>query len=319
MIGARPTLLIILALVAGLTLSGCSEPEQPPLRLGTVVWPGYEPLYLARTTNELPESLTRLIEYPSASEVIRALRNRSLEAAALTLDEVLTVAGEHTPLKVILVMDISAGGDVILAHPDIAGMADLHGKRIGVESSALGAFMLTRALQSHGLTLDDVLVKHMDVNAQESAFHAAEIDAMVTYEPMRTRLLQAGARELFSSREIPGEIVDVLVVHQSVLDDRADELKRLVDIWFDSLDYLEQQPEEAARIIAQRLKITPEQVRASYDGLVLPSRVENQQLLGGPQPVLRTTIQRLNQVLVDARLLTHPASGSDLIDGSLVK
>ena len=40
---------------------------------------------------------------------------------------------------------------------------------------------------------------------------------MVTYEPVRTKLKSAGARQIFDSSLIPGEIVDVLVVRTSYL------------------------------------------------------------------------------------------------------
>lgn len=59
-----------------------------PLRIGTLVWPGYEPLYLARERGYLDPKSVRLVEYPSNSEVTRAFRNRAIEAAALTFDEV---------------------------------------------------------------------------------------------------------------------------------------------------------------------------------------------------------------------------------------
>lgn len=313
----RRIILVWLVVSTSWVLSGCAEPEHPPLRVGTVVWPGYEPLYLARANGDLPESAVRLIEYPSASEVIRALRNRSLEGAALTLDEVLMVVSEDTPLKVVLVMDISHGGDVLLAHPSVRSMGDLRGKRVGVESTALGAFMLTRALQTHGLDVSDIDVRNMDVNAHENAYLLGEVDAIVTFEPARTRLLNAGAQELFTSRDIPGEIVDVLVVHEAVLEHRLADLRQLADTWFRAVDILRQRPDDAATVMSRRLRISPREVLASYDGLVLPTRTENQLLLGGPQPALRDTVLRLNQVLVDAGLLDRPVSGTDLIDGAV--
>ncbi len=56
------------------------------INIGTNVWPGYELLYLARELNLLPQKV-RLIEYNNTSEVMRAFRNRTIQGAALTLDE----------------------------------------------------------------------------------------------------------------------------------------------------------------------------------------------------------------------------------------
>lgn len=314
----RPVLLsLVLAFAAVVT--GCGDADVAPVRVGTVVWPGYEPLYLARERGTLPASQVDLVEYPSASEVIRALRNRSLEAAGLTLDEVLVLLADRVPLKVILVMDISNGGDVVMAAPGIERMQDLAGKRIGVESNALGAYMVTRALQVSGVSLRDVVIKHLDVNSHERAYLSGEVDAVVTFEPVRTRLANAGAREIFSSKQLPGEIVDVLVVHEDVYAQRPQVFAELVDTWFETLDYLSAQPEAAATVIGKRLKISPQEVLASYDGLTLPSREDNRRLLAGPTPELIGTVQKLGQVLLDNELIRRPVSAQDLLSGASVR
>lgn len=301
-----------------LQLAGCTQTTPPPLRLGTAVWPGYEPLYLARAQGDLPESQIRLIEYPSATEVIRALRNHTLEAAALTLDEVLSVLDQGFPLTVVLITDISTGGDVILARPDIADMQGLRGKHIAVEGTALGAFMLTRALQLNDMTLDDVIVEQMDSNAQERAYRAGQVDAVVAFEPLRTRLLKDGARELFSSREIPDEIVDVIAVHRDLLETRRDELRTLADAWFAAVHHLRQQPDQAAGTMAARLKISPAEVLRSYQGLRLPDRAENRRLLGGDTPALAPTVQTLGSFLLHHRLVQRPVVARGLLSDSIV-
>ncbi|MGB5468727.1 MAG: nitrate/sulfonate/bicarbonate ABC transporter, partial [Sedimenticolaceae bacterium] len=77
----------LLLAVAALLLPAIGQAAQP-LRIGTNVWPGYEPLYLAAERENWKSKLDiRMVEYPSATEVIRAFRNRALEGAALTLDE----------------------------------------------------------------------------------------------------------------------------------------------------------------------------------------------------------------------------------------
>jgi NitT/TauT family transport system substrate-binding protein len=287
-----------------------------PLRLGTNVWPGYEPLYLAAQRENWRQRLQlRLVEYPSATEVIRAFRNRALEAAALTLDEVLVLQEAGLPLKVITVLDISAGGDVILAKPEIAEFAQLRGRRIGVEGGALGAYVLTRALELNQMNIDQVQVVNLDVSAHEGAYLTGEIDAAVTFEPVRTRLLAAGARELFSSRQIPGEIVDVLVVHEEVLARDRARFAELVAGWFRALAYMAAEPAAAAEFTAQRLKVSPQEVLASYQGLDLPGAAANARLLGGElQPVL----QRLQQTMLRKELLLQVGDTRQLLDAGLL-
>jgi NitT/TauT family transport system substrate-binding protein len=303
-------LLLALAGVAG------SAQAQQLLRLGTNVWPGYEPLYIAADREDWERNIrVRLVEYPSASEVLRAFRNKALEAAALTLDEVLALRDTGLPLKVVAVLDISAGGDVILGKPDLEDFEDLRGRRIGVESGALGAYVITRALELNRMTLADVKVGHGAVSAQEAAYLADQVDAVVTFEPVKTRLLAAGARELFSSREIPGEIVDVLVVHEESTRREPEQIRALIASWFRTLDYRARHPVEAAEFTARRLKISPQEVLESYQGLHLPDEAENRRLLGGG---LKKTLLRLQETLLREGLVSTDAPADGLLEPGLL-
>jgi NitT/TauT family transport system substrate-binding protein len=301
----------VLAVCVLLAATSSPAHARQVLRIGTNIWPGYEPLYLAAERGAWRSRFNvRLVEYPSATEVLRAFRNRALEAAALTLDEVLALQGAELPIKVVAVLDISAGGDVILARPAITDFHALAGRRIGVESGALGAYVISRALEIHGMSLADVEIVTMDVSAHENAYQGDLVDAVVTFEPVRTRLLAEGAREVFSSNQIPGEIVDVLVVHEAVLEREGDTVRQLVKGWFQTLDYMKSEPEAAARFTAHRLRITPEEVVSSYDGLYLPGAAENVALLSG---ALTPTLQRLHRVLLQQQILLAPVDYEGLI------
>jgi NitT/TauT family transport system substrate-binding protein len=292
----------------GLLIAGCAQP-QTPIRLGTNVWPGYEPLYLAQEIGQLDSRKVRLIGYPSASEVIRAFRNRSLEAASLTLDEALLLLDKGLPIKIILVHDISHGADVILARPHIEEVSGLRGRDIAVESSALGAYVISRALEKNNLSVDAVRIRHLDVNQHEAAYHSGEVDAVVTFEPFNTRLKELGAQEIFTSREIPGEIIDVLVVHEDIHETRLDDLKHLTRSWFSALEYIDAEPQKAATIMSKRLKISNEDVLASYQGMKLPTYDQNIAMLNDGLSALH----RLAAIMSEHELVTNDLELEELL------
>ncbi|MCW9015004.1 MAG: ABC transporter substrate-binding protein [Gammaproteobacteria bacterium] len=140
-------------LVMSLIACDPAPENRTALRIGTNVWPGYEPLYLARHLGYLEGQNIRLVEYSSASQVIRSYRNDLIDAAAMTLDEALLLLDQGYHPKVVLVMDVSDGADVIIGKPDIREFKDLINKKVGVENTALGAFFLARALEKHGMTV----------------------------------------------------------------------------------------------------------------------------------------------------------------------
>jgi NitT/TauT family transport system substrate-binding protein len=311
----KPPIITLLPLLIALLVPLPGEAAQL-LRIGTNSWLGYEPLYLAAEHEHWRTDLdVRLVEYPSATEVIRAFRNRTLEAAALTLDEVLTLREAGIPLKVVAVLDVSAGADVILAKPDITTFSDLKGRRVGVESSALGAFVLTRALALNQMGLADIEIVHLDVSTHLRAFETGAVDAVVTFEPVRTKLLNGGAREVFSSRQIPGEVVDVLVVHADTLAREHARFRELLAGWFRALDYLHHERAAAAAFIARRLKITPQEVIESYQELELPDAAQNRRLLSEDLP---KTLQRLQDTLVSTGLLRQVQDTGDLLEDRLL-
>ena len=315
---------IILGMIILVYEGNCNESTQTsrnqgPLLLGTNVWPGYEPFYLARARGYYQPQDIRLVEYSTATRVIKAFRNSAIHAAALTLDEILLLHEREVEVKIILICDISQGGDAILARPGFPTLKKLKGRRIGVEHTALGAYVLTRAMQLSGMFKKDVKIIPLEVDEHESAYLKGEVDAVVTFEPVKSRLLDAGARLIFDSRQISGEIVDALIVSPEVLRDRRPQLKKLLSGWFRTLRYMNENPKAAAKMSVGRLRLSPEAILKSYEGLKLPNLSENQKLLLGERPPLLDSMRHLIQVMESEALLsktTHPRS---LLDSSQLK
>jgi NitT/TauT family transport system substrate-binding protein len=238
----------VLAWVAvALLLSSCAREPETALRIGTNVWIGSEPLYLARELGRLNPATVQLVEYPSASEVLRAFRNQAIDGMVISLDELFGLAVDGLEPRIILVVDVSHGADVVVGRRGMRSMRDLKGRSVAVESGALGAFVLSRALALNGMQASDVKVVHLESNEQPSAFEQGQVDGAVTFDPYRTQFLRAGATTLFDSTRIPGEIVDLLAVRASVVEGRPKAMAALLTGWFDAIDYMNREPKDAAQ------------------------------------------------------------------------
>ena len=174
------------------------EPETA-LRIGTNVWIGSEPLYLARELGHLDPAAVQLVEYPSASEVLRAFRNQAIDGMVISLDELFGLAADGLQPRIILVVDVSHGADVVVGRRGMKTMRDLKGKSVAVESGALGAFVLSRALALNGMQASDVNVVHLESNEQPSAFEKGQVDGAVTFDPYRAQFLQGRRRRRCST------------------------------------------------------------------------------------------------------------------------
>lgn len=289
------------------------------MRIGTNVWVGYEPLYLARELNYLDKVDAKLVEFTSTSEVMRAFQNGTIDAAGVTLDEALQLLSIGADIKIVLVMDVSHGADVILAQPGLKSMQELKNRRVGYESTATGAYMLSRALQLANMKPADINTVSLELAGHESAFISKKVDAVVTFDPVKTKLLAAGAVKVFDSSQIPGEIVDVLVVRGEAAKNRPEQLRQILKSWFRALGYMRENQALAAKTMAVREGISAEAFLASLDGLRFPSFDENNRMLAGDAPSLFATAQSLAATMATAGLIHQIPAATTVLDGRYLK
>jgi NitT/TauT family transport system substrate-binding protein len=306
-----------LLLLFGWLLTSCREPA-PPLRVGCNVWTGYEPLHLAAAHGYFSGHAIQVIEFPSAADVIRAYRNGALEVAAVTADEALQIAETDPAQRIFLVCDFSRGGDAIVARQEFPDLKSLRGRRIGVEPNALGAYVLARALQGAGMSAGDVTVVPVGLEAHEEAFARGQVDAVVTFDPRGSRLLAGGARSVFDSSQIPGEIVDLLLTRPETLQRHRAELRTLVGGWFKALDELSARRAETIGQMARRQGQSAELFTQSLQGLELPDRAANRRLLGSSTNSLAAALRRLARVMDEQKLIGPVPDPAALLDDSLV-
>lgn len=302
LLGAPLSLTSVLGASGGLI--GCQRPIAP-VRVASNVWVGYETLFLARELGYLSEPALRLVEYPSSSDSMMALANREVSLATLTLDEFLLAREGGLDARAILVFDESNGGDAVLARADVQGLAGLKGRRIGVESTAVGALMLAKLLEAANLKLSDVVKVDVTVDQHVAVFDQGKVDAVVTFEPLAEQLRERGAQTLLDSSQFPGLILDLLVLHGQASDDSFGVVRDLVAAHFRALAYLAANPHDAARLMGPRLQLAPQAVLDAFKGVRMPDLSSNRVWLAGSPPRLVGTADVVGDILLRAKLLKH--------------
>lgn len=307
-----------LSLLSALALAACSPAPREPIRLGVLVFPPYELFYLAAESGLLPRETARLVSYRSPAEIARAYESNVIDAMTATLEYGLALHRGNDRHRVVLILDVSHGADALIARPPLAALADLPGRRVGAESGELGSYVLQRALDRAGLRSEQIEVVPIDVADQEEAYLAGRVDALVTYDPVRTRLVAGGARELFTSREIPGEIVDVLIVRRELVTERRNDLRRIVAAWFTARARFLADPRAAAERMAPRESLAVADLLATMGGVRLPDAADNEALLSGRDRTLFESVRRRGDRLVAAGIVDRLPELEGLFDPSLV-
>ena len=306
----------LLALAAGL-LSACSPPaREAPLEIGINPWPGYELLYVAEAKGYLRDEGVdvHLVDYPSLGDTREAFERGQLDGFASTLVELLHVRHtvEREPV-IALVADYSNGPDVLLAQTDVRTVADLRGRRIGVELETVSLFLLARALQQAGLGLQDVeVVPHTQAQMQASLLHGT-VDAVVTYPPVSFDIDHLpDVHVLFSSRDIPRELLDVISVDRTVFESRRDDIEALRRAWHRAVSLYRTDPQAVIDIIAARERASAADVAAALKGVELVDGMQQAVFLGSAAqagapavPPVGALLQRQERAMADAGLLSR--------------
>ena len=302
-----------------LMLGGCKWRQQPLLRHAAHPWPGYEFIYLARELNLLDPSLVKLIETPAATANIRALGSQVIESSSLTLDEVLSARERGIPLTIISILDVSMGADVLMAPASVSNLSGLKKLRIGVEHTATGALMLDSALKAGGLTANDIETVYVTVDEHYEAYAQGLVDAVVSYEPVKSRLAKLGAHVLFSSREIPGMIIDLMAVRSDIMESHAAAIREVVHAHFRALAAWQRDPEKYSALMAARLNLPVADVVGAFSTLELPDLQQNLSWFEGADPRILQTARTLGRSMAASGLLKAEPSLERLADGSFLK
>ena len=306
-----------LSIAAGLSaagLPGCSD--SGPLRFGIHPWVGYEPLYLARDFNWLPDTVA-LVPGTSARDSMEGLLSGALDGAALTLDETIRVWSRGLELVVVAVADVSAGADVLMVRPSITELAELKGQRIAVELNGVSGVMLFKILEVAGLSPSDVIKVDLPVSEHAQAWSRGEVDASVCYEPTASLIENAGGVRLFNSSDIPETIFDVLAVTRKAADSNARAVRDLVTGHFTGLQHLVRSMHDSVYRIATRQGISPDEVQAALASVMLPDLPANQRYLRSAGPI-ENMARSLSQLMQAEGLIDQKPTIQRLSDPSFL-
>ena len=267
-------------------------------------WPGYEYFFLAQEKGLAERFGLRMHtrDYPDPQAIVHAYLRGELKVAQLTTVEAVDICNRlpnRCPV-VVLVLDESRGGDMVAALPGIDTIEQLKGQRVAVTPSTLGPYVLSRALDQVGLTLEDVSVVPMPLAEMAGSLRRRAVQAAAFFPPFSDYALRVGlARRLFDSSRIPGEIFDVLVVDPALVMQQRKELVLLLRTWQAAHDLADQDPDGADAVMAAREKLSVSRFREAEQGLLYPDLLEQVQLLkpGGTLEQNLVAVQRVQVAL----------------------
>jgi len=282
---------------------GCENTPQKPLKVGMCQWPGYEPLFLAAQLNFFDRPV-KILRFSSPPKAYQAFKSGAIDVVGLTADELLKHSADNNTIsKVFLILDISNGGDAVVAKPSVKDIHDIKGKRVAVESSVLGQYMLQRTLDKAELSYDDVEIHNIEIVDQPKAYKENRADLFVTFEPSRSLILQQGGHVIFDSSMIPNEIVDALAARQTTWENSQESIHAIKRGWYKALDYIQQHPDKAYEIMGKLEGISAQEFKESLNGLKLGTKELNEQMI--TQKGLIEPLNKLKKMMKETGIIKN--------------
>lgn len=308
----------VLCLIALLVSCG-KAPEPKVIRVGFNTWPGYEFIYLAQVKGFYAEQglTVKLVELNSLGDVRRAFERGQIDVMASTMVETL-VAAESTrqPISIIAVTDASYGADVLLTKKEssLQSMADIKGRSMGMEAATVDVLVASAALESVGLTLNDVNVVTGAQDDLVAQLAAGKLDSLQTYPPYSIKLMQTNEyRVLFDTKSIPGRIFDILSVKREFETKNRAELDRFLTAYFKAYDYFFANKQESAAIMGKREGISAEEFIAAVNDIQVFGRTHQAEYFEGGKAKL--ALKSAIDALKLSQVISTEMSPDDFIQG----
>jgi NitT/TauT family transport system substrate-binding protein len=265
-----------------LLVSGCT-PRYEPIRIAISAWAGVEPAELAAQLGYYKELgvNVELVRFSAYSDSLEALRDGNVDAGMHTLDDAIRNMAFGKDVRVVLLTDYSFGGDGLVARAEIETLADLRGARIGVEIGTVGHLSMLTILQKAGLTVNDVTLVSIPAWEIQQAMVDHQIDAGVTWEPYLTSTASmTGGRVLITSREYPETIVTTMTFDANVVATRPEDVRKVVQAYFDAVEYMKKNPQEAYQRMGQAEGVSAEEFTSHVEGIKYLDLNGNRELFG---------------------------------------
>jgi NitT/TauT family transport system substrate-binding protein len=247
--GARAAVVCSLLCCLFLGVPACAQ--QPSFTVGWSIYAGWTPYHYLAKSGILKKWADKYgiiikVQRFDYAPSLDAFVARNIDACTMTNMEALDMpAASGVPTTVVVIGDYSNGNDALLVR-DGLNMKDLSGKKLLLVEKTVSEYLFDRAMTINGLLSSIKQVRKINTSDSDiqSAFSSdSSASAVVTWKPMLSQLLkQKGVASLFSSAQIPGEILDLTVVRTDVLE-RPDGsgkkfAKALAGAWYEMMSLM---------------------------------------------------------------------------------
>ena len=289
--------------------------------LGYSAWPGWFPLAVAEEAGIFEEhgldvELKFFADYLGSLD---AMAGGQLDGNTQTLNDTMFAVSAGSKQVIVVTNDNSTGNDAIICDESIGTIEELEGKTIGAEEGVVDHFLLCRASTPSASPRTTSSSAACSPTPPRPGSPRASSTAWACSLRSPSPPWSARARTSCSTaRTSPGTISDHIVVTPELIEERPGDVQALVDAWYATLDYIEENPEESLAIMAELAGLTAEEYESFAEGTTIFSAEEALAAFaeGDDTTSLIFTANLINPFLVESGLTEEEAPLDGLFDPS---
>jgi NitT/TauT family transport system substrate-binding protein len=250
------------ATAATFALSGAAPAlaqEKTDFRVAWSIYVGWMPWgYLDESgiMDKWAEKYGITVEIVQINDYVESINQYTVGAfdgvSATNMDTLSIPSGGGVDTTALIVGDFSNGNDAIILKGE-GGLADLAGKPVNLVELSVSHYLLARGLDSVGLSERDLdgVINTSDAD-MIAAYATSDVEVVVTWNPLVSAIMEEpGANKLFDSSDIPGEIIDLMVVNTETLAANPDFGKALVGAWYEVMGLMAAGDEDVLTAMAE--------------------------------------------------------------------
>lgn len=179
------------------------------------------------------------------------LRAGSIDVGSTAGSAALLARANGSPIQVIDIYSQPEWSAIVVPEgSDITSVADLAGKSVAATAGTDPYFFLLQALETEGLSIDDIEVQNLQHADGRAALDAGSVDAWAGLDPiMAAAEVESGAQLIY--RNVDFNSYGFLNATESFLTDHPDVAQVVVDAYEEARIWALENPDETAALLAE--------------------------------------------------------------------
>ncbi|MDO6765356.1 putative urea ABC transporter substrate-binding protein [Agarivorans sp. 1_MG-2023] len=223
-----------------MSISSAQAADKPTYKLAWTIYVGWMPWDYGAASGIVQKWADKYdinIEVVQVNDYIESINQYTaggFDATVMTNMDALTIpAASGIDSTALIVGDFSNGNDGVVLKGN-KSLKDLKGEKVNLVELSVSHYLLARALESVDLKERDIKVENTSDADLVAAFTTSDVTAVTTWNPLLSEITSMpDTNMVFDSSKIPGEIIDLLVVHTDTLNQDPKLGKALTGAWYE--------------------------------------------------------------------------------------